>query len=181
MAKEGVEYIELRMLDLDPTSQIGIRTGTLRFIRLLAGYFIMNTALAPKEVPGVMKRADEMNETVALEDPTKPSTFTTTAKAFIRHLRIFVNELQAGPECLEIIDDLEYKVDHPKTTLSGQLVERMKDGSLVDYALHQARKHQDGAMLALRPFRGFEENGGRLSADELASQLFGGTWRTEEA
>ncbi|MEK1445574.1 glutamate--cysteine ligase [Limosilactobacillus fermentum] len=181
MAKEGVEYIELRMLDLDPTSQIGIRTGTLRFIRLLAGYFIMNTALAPKEVPGVMKRADEMNETVALEDPTKPSTFAATAKAFIRHLRIFVNELQAGPEYLEIIDDLEYKVDHPKTTLSGQLVERMKDGSLVDYALHQARKHQDGAMLALRPFRGFEENGGRLSADELASQLFGGTWKTEEA
>lgn len=36
-------------------------------------------------------------------------------------------------------------------------------------------------MLALRPFRGFEENGGRLSADELSSQLFGGTWKTEEA
>ncbi|MDO4856234.1 MAG: glutamate--cysteine ligase [Limosilactobacillus gorillae] len=181
MAKQGVEYIELRMLDLDPTSQIGIRTGTLRFIRLLAGYFIMNTALNPEEVPEVMKRADTMNETVALEDPVKPSAYAATAKAFIRHLRLFVNELQAGPEYLEIIDDLEYKVDHPKTTLSGQLAEQIKDNSLVEYALKQAHKHQDGAMLALHPFRGFEENGGRLSADELTQQLFGGTWKTEES
>ena len=26
MVKEGVDYIELRMLDLDPTSSVGIRT-----------------------------------------------------------------------------------------------------------------------------------------------------------
>lgn len=61
-----------------------------------------------------MKRADEMNETVALEDPTKPSTFAATAKAFIRHLRIFVNELQAGPEYLEIIDDLNTRLTTPR-------------------------------------------------------------------
>lgn len=177
MVKEGVDYIELRMMDLDPTSSVGIRTGTLRFIRLLAGYFIMSPSLKESEAGRVIARADEMNEHVALEDPTAPCEYAPTAKALIRHLQLFVNQIQAGPEYQEILDDLEYRVNHPETTPSGQLVEKIKNNSLVDYALHQARKYQDGAIQALRPFRGFEENNGNLSANELASDLFGGTWR----
>jgi glutamate--cysteine ligase len=57
MVKEGVDYIELRMLDLDPTSSVGIRTGTLRFIRLLAGYFIMSPSLKESEAGRVIARA----------------------------------------------------------------------------------------------------------------------------
>ncbi|MDD6864471.1 hypothetical protein ACLUW0_03790 [Limosilactobacillus mucosae] len=52
---------------------------------------------------------------------------------------------------------------------------------MVDYALHQARKYQDGAIQALRPFRGFEENNGNISADELAKKLFEGTWRLNKS
>jgi len=177
MVKEGVDYIELRMLDLDPTSSVGIRTGTLRFIRLLTGYFIMSPSLKESEAGRVIARADEMNEHVALEDPTASCEYAPTAKALIRHLQLFVNQIQAGPEYQEILDDLEYRINHPETTPSGQLVEKIKNNSLVDYALHQARKYQDGAIQALRPFRGFEENNGNLSANELASDLFGGTWR----
>lgn len=125
----------------------------------------------------MIARADEMNEHVALEDPTAPCEYAPTAKALIRHFQLFVNQIQAGPEYQEILDDLEYRINHPETTPSGQLVEKIKNNSLVDYALHQARKYQDGAIQALRPFRGFEENNGNLSANELASDLFGGTWR----
>ena len=32
LPKKGVQYLELRMLDLDPSSSVGVRTGTLRFI-----------------------------------------------------------------------------------------------------------------------------------------------------
>ncbi|MGX4594219.1 hypothetical protein JNUCC76_09835 [Leuconostoc sp. JNUCC 76] len=42
MAQNGVDYMELRMLDLDSTSSIGIRSSTVRFIRLLVMYFVMN-------------------------------------------------------------------------------------------------------------------------------------------
>ena len=48
LPKTGAEYIELRMLDLDPSSSVGIRTDTLRFLRLLASYFIMSPALKKK-------------------------------------------------------------------------------------------------------------------------------------
>lgn len=37
----GVKYLELQMLDLDPSSSIGVRTDMLRFIRLLVSYLVM--------------------------------------------------------------------------------------------------------------------------------------------
>ena len=67
LPKTGAEYIELRMLDLDPSSSVGIRTDTLRFIRLLASYLIMSPALKPEEVNRVLKQADQMHEEVATE------------------------------------------------------------------------------------------------------------------
>ena len=41
MEERGVNYIELRMLDLDPWSMAGIRLNTLYFLRIMASYFIM--------------------------------------------------------------------------------------------------------------------------------------------
>lgn len=49
LATNGVEYLELRMIDLDPSSSVGIRSNTLRFIRLVASYLIM--------APGIRQRA----------------------------------------------------------------------------------------------------------------------------
>lgn len=66
-----------------------------------------------------MKWVDEMNEMVVLEDLIKLSIFVVMVKVFICYLWIFVNELQVGLEYLEIIDDLEYKVDYFKMILSG--------------------------------------------------------------
>jgi glutamate--cysteine ligase len=73
LATDGIKHLKLRMLDLDPTSYVGIRTGTLRFIRLLASYFIMSPALNKSEVSEALAVADKRNEIVALEDPTKKS------------------------------------------------------------------------------------------------------------
>lgn len=69
MPEHGIEYLELRMLDLDPSSSVGVRTGTLRFIRLLASYLIMQPPLKENEVEEMLVTADKMNEVVAEENP----------------------------------------------------------------------------------------------------------------
>ncbi len=177
LAIEGAKYLELRMLDLDPTSSIGIRTGTIRSIRLLAGYFLMSPAINDRDVNDVLKRADQMNGEVAEEMPTERTQYYEEARAFIERLQQFVNQIQAGPEYQEILYDFEYRINHPETTPSGRLVEKLHNGSLVDYAMRKAIKYQEGAQQALKPFHGFEENNGNLSADLLAKELFGGSWR----
>ncbi|MHA8110427.1 glutamate--cysteine ligase [Lactobacillaceae bacterium Melli_B4] len=174
MKKSGIQYIELRMLDLDPSSSIGIRTGTIRFLRLMASYFIMSPSLKPSEVVKTLDRANQMNDTVALEKPDE-CTYSIHAKSLIRQLKFFVNSIQAGPEYQEIIQDMELRVKYPQLTPSGQLSERIKNDSLVEYAVKLGQEYQDGALQALRPFRGFEDNN-QPTADDLKEYLFGGSW-----
>lgn len=113
LTTDGIKYLKPRMLDLDPTSYVGIRTGTLRFIWLLASYFIMSPALNKSEVSEALAVADKRNEIVALEDPTKKSQLSEAAIALIEHLKVYVDLIQAGPEYQELIEDMQYRVKIP--------------------------------------------------------------------
>lgn len=118
------------MLDLDPSSSVGIRTDTLRFISLLASYLIMTPALKPNEVNRVLENADRMNEEVTSEDPRSICKYQNKARALIKSLERYANRIQLGPEYQEILDDLEDRVENPLTTPSALLLNYVKDDSL---------------------------------------------------
>ncbi len=174
LPKTGAEYIELRMLDLDPSSSVGIRTDTLRFLRLLASYFIMSPALKKNEVNRVLEQADRMNEEVANEDPRSICKYQNKARAFLKSLELYANRLQLGPEYQEILDDLADRVENPLTTPSARLLNYVKDDSLEEYALRRARRYQRAAQDAILKFEGFEDR--QYTATELKQALFRGNW-----
>lgn len=170
LPQTGVEYLELRMLDLDPSSSVWVRTGTLRFIRLLASYFIMHPALKDDEVNPVLDLANQMNEVVAEESPTAACHYRTKALALIKHLERYANQIQIGPEYAEILEDLEDRVINPATTPSAKLLNYVQDGSLTAYALRRAKRYQEAALETIQPFKGFED--GRVyTAAELRAAL----------
>ncbi|QER66827.1 glutamate--cysteine ligase [Paucilactobacillus nenjiangensis] len=175
LPQSGVKYLELRMLDLDPSSSVGVRTNTLRFIRLMASYFIMTPPLRPEEVGKVLERANQMNEEVATEIPTEISKYQTNARAFLNRLEMYANQIQLGPEYQEEIEDLEDRIENPRTTPSARLVNHIKDDSLVEYALIRAKRYQNSALQSIRPFTGFDI-ACNLSAEDLKLQLFKGNW-----
>ncbi|MHA8111328.1 glutamate--cysteine ligase [Lactobacillaceae bacterium Melli_B4] len=169
LKEEGIKYIELRMLDLDPTSSIGIRTDTIRFIRIMAIYFIMNPGIKTSEINNTLEHANQMNDTVAEEKPDE-CTYAAQALAMIREIEKFVDDIQAGPEYQEILQEMEIKIKYPELTNSAQLAKHIKNGSLIDYAVELGEKYQDGAKRALRPFRGFEDEED-ISAEDLKRYL----------
>lgn len=170
LPEQGIEYLELRMLDLDPSSSVGVRTGTLRFIRLLASYFIMHPPLKENEVEEILTNADKMNEAVASEDPRDVCQYQGKARAIIKSLEHYANQIQLGPEYAEILEDLEDRVENPTTTPSAKLLRYVKDGSLTEYALRRAKRYQQAAQETIHPFKGFED--GRIyTADELRQEL----------
>ena len=170
LPKTGVEYLELRMLDLDPSSSVGVRTGTLRFIRLLASYFITHPALKDDEVNPVLTLANQMNEVVAEELPTDPCHYQAKALAVIKHLERYANQIQLGPEYSEILEDLEDRIINPVTTPSAKLLKYVQDNSLTAYALRRAKRYQEAALETIHPFKGFED-GKTYTADELRAAL----------
>ncbi|MHA8263384.1 glutamate--cysteine ligase [Lactobacillaceae bacterium Melli_B3] len=171
LQKQGIKYVELRMLDLDPNSSVGIRTTTIRFLRLMATYFIMSTGLKESEVDSTLRKSNEMNNNVALESPDV-CTYQVKALTMINELEDFVDTIQVGPEYQEILQDMEFMVKNPNLTVCGQLANHIKDGSLVDYGIKLGKRYQNGAHKALRPFRGFEDNS-QMSADELKQYILG--------
>lgn len=158
------------MLDLDPSSSVGVRTGTLRFIRLLASYFITHPALKDDEVNPVLTLANQMNEVVAEELPTDPCHYQAKALAVIKHLERYANQIQLGPEYSEILEDLEDRIINPVTTPSAKLLKYVQDNSLTAYALRRAKRYQEAALETIHPFKGFED-GKTYTADELRAAL----------
>lgn len=175
LPKTGVQYLELRMLDLDPSSSVGIRTDTLRFIRLLASYFIMNPGLRANEVDRALETANQMNEVVSTEEPNTICHYQSKALAFLRSLDRFANQLQLGPEYQEILSDLTDRVENPLTTPSAKLLNYAQDGSLENYALRRAKHYQTAALESIHQFDGFDDDQ-PMSAEDLKKALFYGNW-----
>ena len=180
LPKTGVKYLELRMLDLDSSSSVGVRTGTLRFLRLMASYFIMTPALHPEEVEKVITRSDKMNEIVSEEEPTSVTKFQAKAKALMRRLEMYANQIQLGPEYQEELEDLEDRIENPYTTPSARLMTHVKNDSLEEYALIRAKRYQNSALETIRPFKGFDHKR-KLTAEDLKSQLFKGSWEPDKS
>lgn len=175
----GVKYIELRMLDLDPSSSVGIRTNTLRFIKLLAIYFLMSPHLSFKEINKIIKRADQKNEEVATEYPNNKCKYQKNAQNFLEKLKLFANQLQLGPEYQEEIQDMIERVNNPKNTPAARLITHLRDSSLTSYALRQAKNYQHSALQSIRPFKGFNKKN-KLSKKELKDKLFHGSWEPKK-
>ena len=146
----------------------------MRFLRLLASYFIMGPALKKNEVNRVLEQADRMNEEVANEDPRSICKYQNKARAFLKSLELYANRLQLGPEYQEILDDLADRVENPLTTPSARLLNYVKDDSLEEYALRRARRYQRAAQDAILKFEGFEDR--QYTATELKQALFRGNW-----
>lgn len=180
LPKTGVSYLELRMLDLDPSSSVGIRTNTLRFIRLLASYFIISPAMNPEEVEKVIARSDKMNEEVSEEHPNDVSKYQANARAFLQSLEMYADRIQLGPEYQEELEDLQDRVENPLTTPNAKLITHLKNGSLEEYAIKWAKRYQQSALQSIRPFKGFE-NKAKLSANELKQELFKGSWEPDKS
>ncbi|PIO82515.1 glutamate--cysteine ligase [Loigolactobacillus backii] len=173
--KKGVDYLELRMLDLDPTTSVGIRTETVRFIRILMSYFMMSPGIATGQVNKVMKKSAEMLETVALEIPNEPTVYQAQAQEFLDQLQLFGDQVQWGPEYQEVMDVMRDRLDNPEHTPAANLVGQMHNGSLTEYALKMAQRYQKRALRNIEPFNGFKQKP-TLDESELRRDLFKGNW-----
>ncbi|WP_288528097.1 hypothetical protein [uncultured Secundilactobacillus sp.] len=180
MLKNGADYLEIRMLDLDPSTAVGVRTSTVRFFRILLTYFMMTDPLAPADqINGKLTQGIAMNEVVAMENPMQQTIYHHEAQTFIDQLQQFGATIQWGPEYQEVLDTMQDRIDNPRQTPSATLCDHIVDESLTSYALMMANRYQRRARENPRPFTGFQ-NHPDMSVEELRQQLFGVNGRPEK-
>lgn len=162
---KGTEYLELRMLDLNPWSSVGISSDELDLLLLMAAYFLVTPANTYD-----LQKFNQLNEEVALETPTEQCQYQDMLLAFLSSLEQFAAIIQVNQRVYDLLERLIKIAHQPDLTISGRLVREIQNDSLTPFAIKQSETFQARSMLAHNFYKGFTE--GRIpSAQELIRDI----------
>lgn len=156
LAERGVQYIEVRCLDIDPTSPIGISATTSRFMdAFLLFCAVEESSLFPNN--GYCRDSHDNFGLVAKEGrkpglvlvkQNKPISLADWGEELLERLLPYAGLLDAthgGTKYAESIAAQHGKIRDSQQTPSARLLQQLRDQgmSLHDYSLKQSQQHRD--------------------------------------
>ena len=182
LRQRGVEYVEVRLMDLDPFAPIGITPATCRFLDV----FLLNCLLteSPLDTPAEILEVRQNQQTVAvrgrepgirLQRNGGAMPFTDWANEILRQcqpLAAQIDETFGGAAYSEACDEMVKRIADANLTPSARVLHAMArnhDNSYVRFALIESTLHK--AMLQhLELPREVRERFSRLAAESLQKQ-----------
>lgn len=155
LADRGVSYIEVRALDVNPFSPIGIEEEQIRFLDVFLLHCLVST---PEQFAPDEYQETENNIKVTVEQGRKPGavlsrggeaiTLTQWASELMRQMQPIAELLDEANGCKSYTDALAQeaeKIKHPELTTSGQILQKLRDDNLDngEMALALAEQHKD--------------------------------------
>lgn len=135
--EEGVEFISMRMFDLDPFARAGISEDTLNFIELVMVYHLLTPL--PDYTPKEIAQARSRNLEVAMQSPDEQSDWMKEeANAFTDKLETFCDEFDAPRRYRLALKFVERRIEDPSLTLSGQMCHNLDNGQFLSFGLKLA-------------------------------------------
>ena len=155
LKKYGVEYVEVRLFDLNPLVDIGITPdqGTFADVLLLMCLFRESPPITAREQSEndenknrVVNRGRQPDLHLLAHNRELP--FRPLAHELFDDMQPFAEMLDAaygGDRYSATMQNLRTRIDHPDTTPSAQVLTRMREqGGLSNYALQLAKQHTAG-------------------------------------
>jgi len=156
LAERGVQYVEVRCLDIDPYSPVGIDATTARFVD---AFLLFCTASDSPFFPanGYCQRSAD-NFSVVVKEGRKPGlTLDRDGQTIglaqwghelldqIAPYAALYDSAMGGTAYADALAAQRAKLDQPDTTPSARLLTELKDSGLSfhDYSLALSRKHAD--------------------------------------
>lgn len=121
----GVHYIEIRNLDLNPFSNVGITESSVRFIQLflMAMLWMDEPEMALQDSLEVGNR---LNEQVALEEPLAQTKAFEAGKQLISCLKELADAFILSQADIDLIETAERALEQPENTLAGRWLNTLK-------------------------------------------------------
>ncbi|HAP26939.1 MAG TPA: glutamate--cysteine ligase [Achromobacter sp.] len=156
LAERGVQYVEVRCLDIDPFSPVGIDATTARFVD---AFLLFCTASDSPFFPanGYCQRSAD-NFSVVVKEGRKPGLtldrdgqtigLTQWGHELLDQIAPYAalyDSAVGGTAYADALAAQRAKLDQPDTTPSARLLAELKDSGLSfhDYSLALSRKHAD--------------------------------------
>ncbi|MEC5319692.1 glutamate--cysteine ligase [Brenneria populi subsp. brevivirga] len=163
LLRGGIEYIEVRSLDINPFSPTGVDASQVRFLDL----FLIWCALADapemsadellctrKNWNRVILEGRKPGQTIGMGCETERHPIAKVGKSLFTDLRRVAEVLDNGsaqPYYQQVCDELIIGFDDPETTFSGRLLNLMKASGNRGVGLHLAEKYRK--MLSEEPLQ----------------------------
>lgn len=157
LISEGINYFELSGLDIDPFSRVGIQSETIKFVELLAAYFLMTPDMVENDVDDTLLKAKELNNKVAMENPMTESVVKNEGVKILDELILFNNNFYLDDDLSKQLDSYKKQFEQPQLSLSAKITEQIVDGSLVHFAMTQAKANKLFYHSQLSSLIGFEK------------------------
>ncbi|OFZ72077.1 MAG: glutamate--cysteine ligase [Betaproteobacteria bacterium RBG_16_64_9] len=182
LRERGVEYVEVRLLDLDPFSPIGITAGTLRFLDLFLLHCLLRDSPpdTPEEIAAIghnihVVAARGREPGVRLEREADEVGLCEWGAQVLAECEPIAEALDRAHGGTAYRDELRGAVaalQDPGILPSARILKEIEQehcSSYVDFVLAQSLKHCD--TLRNRPLpAGVEERFARLAEESLAEQ-----------
>lgn len=120
LCHNGIGYIELRNIDLDPFAPYGITSQTLEFLHLFVMLMLwIDETETAKEL---LDRGTESNEVVSLEHPLSQTSFVEEGRWLLEEMSHMLDSIQGNKEQRDLVIWAKEALEHPEMTLSGRML-----------------------------------------------------------
>ncbi|MGP6138822.1 MULTISPECIES: bifunctional glutamate--cysteine ligase GshA/glutathione synthetase GshB [unclassified Jeotgalibaca] len=147
--KNGISYLEFRLLDLNPFAEFGIEADDIHFIH----YFLMYLIWMDDEATVAdLEIGKQMNFNTALEHPHSKSAYYEEGLAILSGIQEMLTQLNLETP---IIDQKIAAFNNPELTLAGQLA-AIYEADYTGWVIEQAKAYKKAAQERPYALRGFE-------------------------
>jgi len=155
LVNNGIEYVEVRALDLDPYTPLGISAEQIRFLDT----FLLHCLLAESplcnqqeffDVSSNIAKVVEFgrDSNLMLDFDSNPKSMKEWSLELIEelsHSAGLLDEINGGTGYLDSLQKQLDKVNNPNLTPSGQMLKEMTDKGLsfFEFSMQQSRQHHE--------------------------------------
>jgi glutamate--cysteine ligase len=182
LRERGVEYVEVRLIDLDPFNPVGINAQTMRFLDILLLYCLV--AESPPDSPQELA-AIARNKLRAAQEGRKPGLKLERRGAQVplvdwgkevvsacEPIAEALDHARGGAACRDAFDSAMKCLNHPDEVPSARVLNAMArnhGNSHVRFTLAESLSHR-GTLLGIPLKPEVEERFSRLAEESIAKQ-----------
>ncbi|GFH42223.1 glutathione biosynthesis bifunctional protein GshAB [Lactococcus hodotermopsidis] len=156
LARFGVQYLEIRNIDLNPFETYAISEAQIEFLHL----FLMLMLYLPDDLLDNDEKiaiGNQMNDAVALETPLSRLGYETEARELFAQLKEMLQTINANENTFNLVQTFKDLLNHPENTPAGKLTKQLESQTNTEIAVKLAKHYHQKAWKKSYQLAGFND------------------------
>lgn len=148
LKEDGVNYVEVRLVDVDPLSNVGISLNSIYTLHLFMMYcllkedIVLNNEIASINSERVATQGLD-KRLMLIDDNNEEIGIKTFANRIVEKLWLLVDIALKDKDIITgVLEDMEYRFESPDNTIAYEILTGIKEQGYIEYNLNLAKKYK---------------------------------------